>query len=89
MTKTMMREPLVKEIQPISKDLIENPSSGLIVTLSKSGDALSLFSDDIWDYSATSNSHRTINFRTKIRNLSSSINTDGKKFKSAVKFLKV
>lgn len=89
MTRTMMREPLVKEIQPISKDLIKNPSSGLIVTLSKSGDALSLFSDDIWDYSATSNSHKTINFRTKIRNLSSSINTDGKEFKSAVKFLKV
>ena len=64
MTKIMMREPLVKEIQPISKDLIENPSSSLVITLSKSGDALSLFSDDIWDYSATSNSHRTINVNT-------------------------
>ena len=32
---------------------------------------------------------RTINFRTKIKNLSSSINTDGREFKSAVKFLKV
>tara|TARA_R110002126_G_C10123787_1_gene468765 strand:+ start:38 stop:529 length:492 start_codon:yes stop_codon:yes gene_type:complete len=89
MTKIMMREPLVKEIQPISKDLIENPSSSLVITLSKSGDALSLFSDDIWDYSATSSLMRTINFRTKIKNLSSSINTDGREFKSAVKFLKV
>ncbi|WP_206780875.1 hypothetical protein, partial [Psychrobacter sp. MES7-P7E] len=60
MTKIMMREPLVKEIQPISKDLIENPSSSLVITLSKSGDALSLFSDDIWDYSATSSLMRTI-----------------------------
>ena len=89
MTKIMMREPFVKEIQPISKDLIENPSSSLVITLSKSGDALSLFSDDIWDYSATSSLMRTINFRTKIKNLSSSINTDGREFKSAVKFLKV
>ena len=67
MTKIMMREPFVKEIQPISKDLIENPSSSLVITLSKSGDALSLFSDDIWDYSATSSLMRTINLELKLR----------------------
>lgn len=69
MTKIMMREALVKEAQPTSKDLIKNPVSDLVVTLSKDGEAMSVFSDDIWDYGATSNSIRTINFRAKIQYL--------------------
>ena len=60
MTKIMMRESLVKEVQPTSKDLIKTPVSDLVVTLSKNGEALSVFSDDIWDYSATSNTLKTI-----------------------------
>ena len=89
MTRVMMRESLVKEIKPISRDLIKNPSSDLVVTLSKNGNALSLFSDDIWDYSATSNYPKTINFPAKIQNLSKLNTIDNNKFKLAVKFLKV
>ena len=88
MTKVMTRESFVKEIQPIHKDLIKNPVSDLVVTLSKSGDALSVFSDDIWDYSATSTSTRTIDFKTKIQNLSTVIATNNGEFNLAVRFLK-
>ncbi len=89
MTKIMMRESLVKEIQPTSKDLIKNPVSDLVVTLSKNGKALSVFSDDIWDYSATSNSPKTINFKSKIQYLSSVNNIDSNRLNLAVRFLKI
>lgn len=84
-----MRESLVKEIQPTSKDLIKTPVSDLVVTLSKNGEALSVFSDDIWDYSTTSNSPKTINFKYKIQSLCTFNTIDSNKFNSAVKFLKI
>lgn len=89
MTKIMMRESLVKEVQPTSKDLIKTPVSDLVVTLSKNGEALSVFSDDIWDYSATSNTLKTINFEYKIQSLCTSNTIDNHKFNLAVKFLKI
>ena len=89
MIRTMMRESLVKEVQPISKSLIKIPVSDLVVTLSKNGEALSVFSDDIWDYSATSNNLRTINFQSKIHSLCTFNTIDNNKFSSAVKFLKI
>lgn len=89
MTKVMMRESLVKEVQPTSKDLIKTPVSDLVVTLSKNGDALSVFSDDIWDYSATSNTLRTIDFKSKIQSLCTFNTIDNNKFNLAVRFLKI
>lgn len=89
MTKIMMREALVKEAQPTSKDLIKNPVSDLVVTLSKDGEAMSVFSDDIWDYGATSNSIRTINFRAKIQYLPTVNNIGSNTLNLAVKFLKI
>ena len=89
MTKIMMRESLVKEVQPISKGLIRTPSSNLVVTLSKNGEALSVFSDDIWDYSATSNTLKTINFKSKIQSLYTFNTIDNHKFNLAVRFLKI
>jgi len=89
MTKIMMRESLVKEVQPTSKDLIKTPVSDLVVTLSKNGEALSVFSDDIWDYSATSNTLKTINFKSKIQSQCTSNTIDNHKFNLAVRFLKI
>lgn len=89
MTKIMMRESLVKEIEPTPKDLIQNPASDLVVTRSRDGEALSVFSDDIWDYSATSNSLRTINFRAKVQYIPALSSIDSNRFSLAVKFLKV
>lgn len=89
MTKIMMRESLVKEIEPTPKGLIKNPASDLVVTRSKDGEALSVFSDDIWDYSATSNTLRAINFRAKVQYLPTLSNIDSNKLTLAVKFLKV
>lgn len=85
----MMRESFVREIHPISRGLIENPLNNLAVTFSKNGYPLSVFSDDVWDYSATSNLMRTINFRSKIRNLKLAENVDNKKIDLGVKFLKI
>ncbi|WP_296404216.1 hypothetical protein [Psychrobacter sp.] len=84
----MMHESHIKEILPISKILIKNPYSDLVVTLSKNGDALSVFSDDIWDYSATSISPKTINFTYKIQSISM-LDVSSSKFNLAVKFLKI
>ena len=67
MTKIMMRESLVKEVQPTSKDLIKTPVSDLVVTLSKNGEALSVFSDDIWDYSATAIPLKLLTLSLKFR----------------------
>lgn len=84
-----MRKSLVKEIEPTSKGLIKNPALDLVVTRSKDGKALSVFSDDIWDYSATSNTLKTINFRAKIQHLPTLSNIDSNRLSLAVKFLKV
>lgn len=87
---TIMRcESLVKEIEPTSRGLIKNPASDLVVTRSKDGKALSVFSDDIWDYSATSNTLKTINFRAKIQYLPTLSNIESNRLCLAVKFLKV
>lgn len=84
-----MRESVVKEIQPIAKALISNPSKDLVVTLSKEGRPLSVFSDDTWDCSATSNTLKTLNFRSKIQKLSPVSKVKDDDFNLAVRFLKV
>lgn len=89
MKNIMMRESFSKEIQPIPNTLLDSPFNNLAVTFSKNGEALSIFSDDIWDYSATSNLLRTINFRSKIQKLLKTNSIDNKKIDLAVKFLKI
>lgn len=67
MKHIMMRESSSKEVQPIPSALFDSQLNDLAVTFSKNGEALSIFSDDIWDYSATSNILKTINFRSRIQ----------------------
>lgn len=67
----MMRESSVKEVViPID---LRNFSTclpmDLVVTINKTGEPLSRFRDDIWDYSATSASLRKINFRSKVQSI--------------------
>ena len=64
----MMRESLIKEaVSPLEYlDSISIIPSDLVVTITKDGSPLSRFADDIWDYSATSASQKTLNFRSKI-----------------------
>ncbi len=67
----MMRESSVKEVvMPIeAHDLPLSIPMDLVVTITKSGKPLSRFRDDIWDYSATSASLKTINFRSKVQSV--------------------
>ncbi len=69
MPKLMMRNSTVKEILPPKVTLTATPLNDLVVTIGKDGSPLSIFSDDIWDYSATSHTLKTINFRKKLENL--------------------
>ena len=69
MPKLMMRNSTVKEILPPKVTLTTTPLNDLVVTIGKDGSPLSIFSDDIWDYSATSHTLKTINFRKKLENL--------------------
>lgn len=66
-----MRESSVKEVTVPIESL--NFSScipmDLVVTITKEGQPLSRFRDDIWDYSATSVSQKTINFRNKVHSI--------------------
>lgn len=63
-----MREALVKEVKiPLEHfDFISSIPADLVITVTKEGKPLSRFIDDIWDYSATSSSQKTINFRRKL-----------------------
>ena len=51
MPKLMMRNSTVKEILPPKVTLTTTPLNDLVVTIGKDGSPLSIFSDDIWDYS--------------------------------------
>ena len=62
MSRIMMRESPVKEVKPIIKIFKDAFPNNLVVTITKNGDPLSRFSDDIWDYSATSNNLRNLHF---------------------------
>lgn len=66
MSRIMMRESPVKEVKPIIKIFKDAFPNNLVVTITKNGDPLSRFSDDIWDYSATSNNLRNLHFKNKI-----------------------
>lgn len=70
MTRLMMRESTALEVKSIEDTLsVAIPSPSSVVTINKDGSPLSIFSDDIWDYSATSRTLRTINFRNKIQKI--------------------
>ena len=70
MTRLMMRESTALEVKFIEETLsVAIPSPSSVVTINKDGSPLSIFSDDIWDYSATSRTLRTINFRNKIQKI--------------------
>ena len=67
----MMRESSVKEvILPVeSLDCMSDIPLDLVVTITRDGKPLSRFADDVWDYSATSVSQKTLNFRGKIESI--------------------
>lgn len=70
MTRLMMRESTALEVKSIEDTLsVAIPSPNSVVTINKDGSPLSIFSDDIWDYSATSRTLKTINFRNKIQKI--------------------
>ena len=70
MTRLMMRESTALEVKFIEETLsVAIPSPSSVVTINKDGSPLSIFSDDIWDYSATSRTLKTINFRNKIQKI--------------------
>ena len=70
MTRLMMRESTALEVKSIEETLsVAIPSPSSVVTINKDGSPLSIFSDDIWDYSATSRTLKTINFRNKIQKI--------------------
>lgn len=66
---TTSRESLVKEIPQIHSEMLNNISSDLVITFDKNNTPLSFFSDDVWDYSATSANFRTLQFRKKINKI--------------------
>lgn len=86
-----MRNSLVEEATPLSGVLGNTLPSDLPVTFSKNGSTLSIFSDDIWDYSAISRANRVLDFRRKL-DLIKPINTEYKlsdeSMNNAVLFLK-
>lgn len=69
MNSIISRESLVKEIQPVNDEMLNKISSNLVITFDKNGNQLSCFADDIWDYSATSASYRTLQFRKRINKI--------------------
>tara|TARA_R110002124_G_scaffold285232_1_gene463489 strand:- start:2176 stop:4245 length:2070 start_codon:yes stop_codon:yes gene_type:complete len=89
MPRLMMRDSIIKEILPIDNVLTATPLDSIVVTVTKDGSPLSKFSDDIWDYSATSRSLKTINFRKKLESISSSQKkNDAYELNVAIRFLK-
>jgi len=62
----MSRESVVLEVNAPKERLELKPSNTMVVTITKKGEPLSLFGDDIWDYSATATSKKKINFRNKV-----------------------
>lgn len=79
----MLRNPIVMEVYPPSDLSSVKPADDMVVTINKDGSPKSIFSDDIWDYSATSSTIRFINFRTKIENITPA---DGGRVESRHKF---
>lgn len=65
----MLRNSLIKEAYSPSEFSSLRPVDEMVVTINKDGSQKSVFSDDIWDYSATSSSIRLINFRKKIEKI--------------------
>ncbi len=66
MAKLMLRDSNALEVLPSREVLTLYPSDDLVVTITKDGNPLSRFGDDIWDYGATSSTMKTLNFRAKI-----------------------
>ncbi|MGP9687193.1 hypothetical protein [Halomonas sp. AOP25-F1-15] len=87
----MSRGPTAREVVPPKEVLSPTLDDEMVVTISKEGSPLSRFKDDIWDYSATSTSMKTINFRTKIESVlygNGENEFENETLSNAVKFLK-
>ena len=69
----MSRNSFVREVYPPSKFSTRKPAHDMVVTINKDGSPRSIFCDDIWDYSATSSTIRTLNFRAKIENITPAV----------------
>ncbi len=66
----MSRNSIVLEVYPPSDLSSIKPADDMVVTINKDGSPKSIFRDDIWDYSATSSTVRTLNFRAKVEKIS-------------------
>ncbi|WP_417667266.1 hypothetical protein [Pseudidiomarina sp.] len=87
----MSRNSSAQEVIPPKEALKPILDDGMVVTIARDGNPLSRFRDDIWDYSATSTSMKTINFRTKIESVLSGMEANEPKHvdvSSAIMFLK-
>lgn len=82
----MLRDSFVKEVQLIENKIKTKIPHDTVVTITKDGSPLSRFSDDIWDYNATSRHIKTINFKLKLKSLSNNDSKDD--ISKAVYFLK-
>ncbi len=86
-----MRTSVVREVQPVSENISIAPDGDMVVTIGKDGSPLSKFSDDTWDYSATSSSVKTLNFRANIERIvpvEGCNIPDAESLNSAIKFIK-
>ncbi|MGQ7263358.1 hypothetical protein [Vreelandella sp. V005] len=91
MEALISRHSTVKEVIPPKQVLTSILDDEMVVTIAKDGSPLSRFADDIWDYSATSTSMKTLNFYTKIESVLASMGEDKAKYldiSNAVNFLK-
>jgi hypothetical protein len=91
MEKLFLRDAAVKEVILPELEITSLIEEDMIVTFAKDGSPISRFKDDVWDFSATSTSMKTLNFRSKIESILSVSGIDNYEFDSlsnAVKFLK-
>jgi integrase len=80
------------EVVPTKETLTLKPSRDLVVTITKDGKALSLFKDDIWDYSATSLLVKKLSFRAKIEKIMAvegCTSTSKENIDNGIEFLKI
>ena len=87
MSRLMSRDSVVKEVLLLEGKITAEIKDDMVVTITKNGSPLSRFSDDIWDYSATSRHIKSINFKSKLESLIDS-NSSKEIVLKAVVFLK-
>lgn len=88
MSKIMMRDAVVREVEFFDVTKFKTFFDEMVVTYRKNGEPLSRFGDDIWDYSATSRTIKSINFRARLNKagLDQSVGEDN--LNQSIRFMK-